>query len=403
MAARSQFSILKSHILIAGGGPGGAGLAIRLAQAGFPVTLVERERFPREKLCGEFISPECLVHFKALGVLDEMLSAGGEVVTETRFFEPGGRSIAVPAEWFGHGGAALSLSRAEMDRLLLDRARAAGVQVREESSVSGVEIENGRIRVIRVRKTDGSISELAADLFIDATGRARVLSKSAERAAGGDSPPRKSEIVCFKVHMRGANIPHGRCELYSFPYGYGGLTRIESGLANHCFMVKASASRDLKGDADTIVSELVFQNVRAAETMHGAAPEGGWLAVAIDRFGITNLSAADNLFAIGDAAAFIDPFTGSGMLMALEGAEILADCIVSANGNAGIVRAEYLILYRKHFARRLRICSLLRRAAFAPKLAAMLISSLGTSRSALEFLARSTRAQKIERDGHVRN
>lgn len=403
MAARSQISNLKSHILIAGGGPGGAGAAIRLAQAGFPVTLVERERFPREKLCGEFISPECLEHFRSLGVLDEMLSAGGEAVSETKFFEPGGRSIAVPAKWFGHGGAALSLSRAEMDRRLLDRARAVGVEVREESSVSGVEIEDGRVQVLRVRGTDGNVSELCADIFIDATGRARVLSKLAERAAGVDSPSRKPEIVCFKTHVRGANIPQGRCELYSFPDGYGGLTRIENGLANHCFMVKAAAARDLKGDADAIVSRLVFQNARAAETLRGAAPEGGWLAVAIDRFGITNLSAAENLFAIGDAAAFIDPFTGSGMLMALESGGILADCIIAADGDAENTRSKYIERYRKHFARRLRICSLLRHAAFSPKLAGMLILSLGASRRSLELLASSTRPRKTARSGQVRN
>jgi len=87
-------------VVIAGAGPAGTSLAIRLARLGLPVTLVERYKFPRQKLCGEFISPECLLHFDELGVLDQMLAAGGDRIYETRFFETGGRSISVPSGWF---------------------------------------------------------------------------------------------------------------------------------------------------------------------------------------------------------------------------------------------------------------------------------------------------------------
>ncbi|MDQ3798198.1 MAG: FAD-dependent oxidoreductase, partial [Acidobacteriota bacterium] len=111
----------RRKIVVVGAGPAGAGAAIRLAQNGFRVTLIEREKFPRRKLCGEFISPECLAHFGRLGVLDQMLAAGGERIAKTVFYEPGGKSVAVPSEWFYQGGAgALSLSRAEMDFRLLE-------------------------------------------------------------------------------------------------------------------------------------------------------------------------------------------------------------------------------------------------------------------------------------------
>jgi hypothetical protein len=87
------------------------------------------------------------------------------------------------------------------------------------------------------------------------------------------------------------------------------------------------------------------------------------------------------------------------MLMALESGGLLADRIVSAGGNTEIIRADYDRRYRKHFARRLRICSLLRHAAFTPKAAKTLIFTLGASRLALEFLARSTRPRKTARSG----
>src|SRR5690349_2081238 len=123
-------------IIIAGAGPAGSTLAIRLCRLGFPVTLIERYKFPRAKLCGEFISPECLAHFDELGVLDEMLAAGGDRIFETVFYETGGRSVTVPSRWFhSDEGFALSLSRARMDEILLNAARQSGADIREETSV----------------------------------------------------------------------------------------------------------------------------------------------------------------------------------------------------------------------------------------------------------------------------
>ncbi|HKQ54139.1 MAG TPA: FAD-dependent oxidoreductase, partial [Pyrinomonadaceae bacterium] len=107
-------------VVIAGGGPAGASAAIHLAAQGARVLVAEQKHFPREKLCGEFISPECLEHFTRLGVMQSMLDAGGAGLTETRFYSRSGRSVSVPSEWFGRASvAALGLSRAEMDARLL--------------------------------------------------------------------------------------------------------------------------------------------------------------------------------------------------------------------------------------------------------------------------------------------
>ena len=73
-------------VAIAGAGPAGASAAIQLALTGARVLLIEEKKFPRAKLCGEFISPECLTHFKRLGVMDQMSAAGGAAVLETVFY-----------------------------------------------------------------------------------------------------------------------------------------------------------------------------------------------------------------------------------------------------------------------------------------------------------------------------
>jgi flavin-dependent dehydrogenase len=401
----------RGKIVIVGAGPAGAGAAIRLARNGFRVTLAEREKFPRQKLCGEFISPECLAHFRELGVIDEMLSAGGERVTKTVFYEPGGKSVAVPSEWFFQGGAgALSLSRAEMDFRLLERAKAVGAEVLEEAQAIGLLTENGIVSGIKVRDKNGEIKEIRAGLTIDATGRARVLGKLAEKEFQRKDAKEKlrianyelrknkgqrTKLVGFKTHLRGAEIESGVCEIYFFRGGYGGLSRVENGLANHCFLIQTEIVKKFGGDAEKIVRDVVFQNERAAAMMKNAQADFDWLAVSVDGFGAKDLNPARGLLAIGDAGAFIDPFTGSGMLMALESGELLAKSVAENNFSPAEIAANYQIGHAEKFRRRLFVCSLMRRAAFVPSLAKSVISVLSLSEKAREILARATRASAL--------
>ena len=390
---KSQIENRKSKIAIAGAGPAGSSLAIRLAESGFETVLIERKRFPREKLCGEFISPECVAHFRSLGVLDEMLGAGGDHIFETRFFEMGGRSVTVPSRWFGGEDFALSLSRSEMDNQLLERARRAGVEVHDGVAIVGVDVENGAVTALRARLDDGSLRDIAADIFVDATGRAGVLAKLAEKKDPDRQPhSTKPSLVGFKAHLANTNLAKGACEIYSFPGGYAGLSNVENGLANLCFLIESKIVRSIGGEAAEIVEQVVSKNKRAAEALNGFTSSGEWLAVAIDGFGTKSPAPAANLFAIGDAASFIDPFTGSGMVMAFESAELLSDAITKHHSSLALSRLEYSTAYRKKFANRLRVCSLLRRMAFMPTLATGIVTSLRVSATARRLIARATRS-----------
>src|SRR5687767_298730 len=90
-------------VAIVGAGPAGASLAIRLSASGLNVLLIEQKRFPREKLCGEFISPECLTHFSELGVLHKMEAVGSIKIKQTVFYTRNSRSFTVPSKWFMAG------------------------------------------------------------------------------------------------------------------------------------------------------------------------------------------------------------------------------------------------------------------------------------------------------------
>ncbi|HEX5889449.1 MAG TPA: FAD-dependent oxidoreductase, partial [Pyrinomonadaceae bacterium] len=108
-------------VIIAGAGPAGSSAAIHLATRGLKVLLVEQKKFPRPKLCGEFISPECEDHFEKLGVARSIICSDPAPISETVFYSSRGHQVTVPSNWFG-GRMALGLSRAVMDEVLLRRA-----------------------------------------------------------------------------------------------------------------------------------------------------------------------------------------------------------------------------------------------------------------------------------------
>ncbi|MGI9104879.1 MAG: NAD(P)/FAD-dependent oxidoreductase [Pyrinomonadaceae bacterium] len=400
-------------VIVVGGGPAGASAGVHLASGGARVLLLEREKFPRAKLCGEFISPECLGHFARLGVLEEMTGAGGTHLAETQFYARSGRRVGVPSAWFGKGTGgvgswALGLSRAEMDERLLSRARAVGVEVMEEAQVVGLLFEDGSRRVSGVRvQWQGEELRVQAAVTIDATGRARALARRIEQQAqqtiGPQAETRESSrkrmpLVAFKAHLENAGGGEGVCEIYFYRGGYGGLSRVENNLSNFCFITAAGDVRARASDAERVMRELVASNARAAETLSGARVCSEWLAVALENFGRREVVPAEGLLTVGDAASFIDPFTGSGMLMALESGELAGACVtralpdLRAGGAFATLSEDYRALYRERFERRLRVCSWLRRAAFAPQFATEAgIAALGASVRLRRILAHATR------------
>lgn len=369
-------------VAIVGAGPAGSSAAIRLALAGKRVVLIEKEKFPRHKLCGEFISPECLTHFDELGVLNSMRAAGGIEIAKTVFYARSGRGVEVPSAWFGaEHGHALGLSRAEMDLQLLMRAREVGVDVLEETSVVDVLRNDGTVVGVKTRER-----ELLASVTLDATGRTRFV---ARRASAGESV-RKAEFVAFKTHMSGCSIAENVCEIFSYARGYGGASRIENGLYNLCFLAAADDVKSLGSEPARVVRELLCTNTRAAEVLKDISFVGEWHAVAIERYGRGHVAPTRGLLTIGDAAAFIDPFTGSGMLLAFESAKIAAEAVTKKDGLSAL-EEDYLRRYSAAFDARLKICSLLRRVSFVPLLAEMTVRALAANRSFHKFIVRSTR------------
>jgi flavin-dependent dehydrogenase len=381
-------------VAIAGGGPGGTSAAIQLALAGRRVLLVEQKKFPRSKLCGEFISPECLPHFQRLGVVDEMIAAGGAAIGETVFYTRRGHSVSVPSQWFESGANALGLSRSEMDHRLLERAKSVGVTVLEDAHAAGLLQQDQCVRGLTA-KTGETLSHYPATVTIDATGRTRALARHVEPPVS--SRKKKRTLVAFKAHLTGARPAVGACEIYFYQRGYGGLSRIEAGRSNLCFIVAADDVRSYGSDPDIVMCEVVMKNARAAVTLAQAKVCSPWLSVSLDGFGRRTPAPVPGLITVGDAASFIDPFTGSGMLMALESGELAAVVINSHFAKLGqadsfaALSNDYESTYSEAFDSRLKVSGFLRRAAFVPGLAEAAIAVCGASSHLRRRLARATR------------
>jgi len=394
MKAESNYDVI-----IAGGGPAGSSAAIHLAQYGARVLLVEQKKFPRPKLCGEFISPECCAHFERLGVAERMLAGNPSQLSETVFFSKNGTNVSVPSKWFSAGGAALGLSRAEMDERLLRRAVEVHAEVREDVNVVDLLVQDGRVTGVKL-KENGIEETIRAPITIDATGRARFLTRMFERTRNIKPALQQRPLVAFKAHLRNTSVAAGACEIYFYRGGYGGLSTIENGLSNLCFIVNARDVRAHDSDATRLMRQIVCENRRAAETLRHGELASDWLAVSLESFGRHSPAPASGLLAIGDAASFIDPFTGSGMLMALESGELAAGAIAPQlarlQSTTGLKMASesYTRLYRAQFNSRLRLCSMIRRAAFVPGFADVAIRFFGTSKSMRRRVAAATRSSK---------
>ncbi len=415
---------------IIGAGPAGTSAAIHLALRGWRVLLAEAKSFPRAKLCGEFITPECFAHFRRLGVEPAMMNAGGTLIAETNFYAASGAQVNVPSLWFGGEETqpfALGLSRAEMDARLLKRAREVGVEVREETQAVNLVYENEVVRGVRLRGKDKREDSVYARVTVDATGRGRVLGRRLEainatqestmtdaennRNSHRPSSRSRANLVAFKTHLvipddthkRHHEQHHEQCEIYFYKGGYGGLNGVEGGVRNLCFIARAEDVKACDGNAERVMREVVFGNRRARQVLERAEVVASWLCVALESFGRNKIAPAPGLLAVGDAAAFIDPFTGSGMLMALDGGATLARALdlwlerEDASNDTNIeswrrLAFDYEASYEAKFARRLRVCAWLRRAAFAPvPMIEMATRMLNLNTGARRRLARATR------------
>jgi len=395
-------------VIIIGAGPAGSTVSTLLARAGLRALLLEKSRFPREKLCGEFITPECMNVFDRLGVRERIYDAGASIIKQWMLFAPDGRGVNVPMKWIADGRQhAIGISRARMDSILLERAREAGVDIREGFHVSPrLDRENG-LSLIEGKADGETVERFSAPIVIDASGRngafsnptaLAALASLASPAAPAAQPAslfEGSRLFGCKVHLRAVDGMRELGELFFFRDGYGGMCDVENGRTNLCFITTEATLREAKGDRERLLELTMRSNPAARRRLRNAVIDGEWLGTGPITYG--RRRPTPGVISIGDAGAFIDPFTGSGILLALSSGELAAEAISQAFSegvsDVGVIAKRYDRLHHAKFSWRFRACAVLRAVAFSPTARNALVTAMTRWRPLTKLIAQSTRSQ----------
>jgi flavin-dependent dehydrogenase len=332
---------LDAEVIVVGGGPAGSLSAWLLAERGHRVLLLDKARFPRHKACSEYVNPAGARLLGELGLAGDLQTLGAHRMEAMLIHAPGGCRFLADFGIAAPGSEALGLSRFRLDALLLDRARQAGVEVYEGAHVRDVLVADGSVHGVACT-IDGVRMPLRAPLTIGADGRHGVVS----RALGLDVPlrwPRRTGLV---AHYRGVTGLGSWGEMHVAPHrqGYAGLAPLEQGLTNVAFVTASAAVADRAGSLEAFFEEALTAIPAVASRLAGAQRVGGIRGMGPMAHRARRI-VGDGFMLVGDAASFLDPFTGDGIHEALRGATLLAP-IADAALRAGDLSARRLASYR---------------------------------------------------------
>jgi flavin-dependent dehydrogenase len=317
MNAPSRFV---DHLVI-GGGPAGAMMGIKLAEAGRRVTLIERESGAHDKVCGEFLSREAIGYLHGISIFPADL--GAATIRSVRL-SSGSRIVGSALPFH-----ALSLSRRVLDDAMLARAEAAGCEVQR-----GAAVEN-----LKAHET-GWLAHLARGECIAAR---TVFLACGKHDLRGWNRGRgvQSDLVAFKLHMRlnpaETEALRESIELFLFAGGYGGLVLIEKEAANLCLVVRRSRLQK-HGGWRVLFNALLAENHHLRRRLLDAEPlHPRPLSISPIPYGYVSTH-SDGLWRIGDQAAVIPSFTGDGISIALHSASLAASMYLNGRSADAYMR-----------------------------------------------------------------
>lgn len=334
---------IQADVLVIGAGPAGSACAALLARCGLSVVAIDRARFPRDKACSEYLSPEAVRVLHRLGVVGHLERDGARPLAGTVVRGPRGARLhglfaeARPSPFRPTG---LSVPRRVLDHRLVAAARAAGARVLEGTALEALRYEGGAVAGAVTRGPGGRLA-VRARLTIGADGLRSAVARSLGRRSYGR--PRR---IAFVMHLGGVRGLGRSAEMHVGPRGYVGLNPVGDDLTNVALVVPASAAALARGRAEA----FFFETLESFPGVRGRIDRGrarGPLLATGPFAARSRRVIADGALLVGDAADFFDPFTGEGICSALRGAELVARYAPAALGRPGVVRAARLRPYRR--------------------------------------------------------
>jgi menaquinone-9 beta-reductase len=348
-------------VAIVGAGPAGATCAAFCAGNGLRTIILEREKFPREKVCGDCINPSCWPVLRRLGVDQKVREARHGVLECVEFIDTRGEALRVDLP--RDEDAEIAIKRSLFDWILLERAGERGTEVREGTVVQGIrktreswelETSNERICTRYVVAADGRNSTVARFLKL--------------------MPRIARERVALQAHVPLPANFGNRVVLQLLPGGYSGQAPVSERELNLCLVGRAATLPPLREWATKHFALSTKQQWRTVTplTRRSISP------------------ARENLFLIGDAARVVEPFTGEGIAYALHSGEIAAEMIhrLHRGANAIVVRQEFRRACAAMYRGRLWINALTRSAVVSPRIGSFLFQLAHQQPRLLRFLTR---------------
>jgi geranylgeranyl reductase family protein len=384
----------QTDVLVIGGGPSGAAAAYWLASAGHDVTVVERKRFPREKTCGDGLTPRSVKQLEEMGLGDELASAGHRYDG----LRSHGFGKSLELTWPSHPdlpGYGYVITRKDLDALVAGRATKAGATVWERAEATEPIVESGLVRgatVVRKDQSEGEAVEVRARYVIVADGAnsrfGRALGTSRNRnyplgmaIRGYYSSPRHDEPWIdswLDIRDKQGNVLPGYG--WIFPVG-DGRVNVGIGLLSTFNQWKAVNTTHLM--ASFVEYAPASWDLRP-ETCCGP-PTGGRLPMGMS----VGPHAGPTYLVVGDAGGTINPFNGEGIAYAYETGRMAAEAIhVALASGDGTALSTYEQRLEDTYGLYFKVARAFVRVIGRPELMRLLVSTGMHSRTLMEWVMR---------------
>jgi flavin-dependent dehydrogenase len=320
-------------VAIVGGGPAGATAAAITAEAGLRTLVIERAIFPRDKVCGDCLNPACWEVFERLGLTEQIAALPSSHLQWLEFVNIRGIRIRHPLlrKWPGM----IAIRRRLLDEVLLKHAHRLGAEIWQGEPVLGV-TEGWHIQ------TDARVAH--AEFLIAADGRNSSVGRLLR-----DFPQTRTDRVAYQTNFAADWEPHVSLELW--PQGYLGRQTVDSKTVGVCIVSRPASAEKFR---------------LAIAKRFGLPPDHRWNSIApLSRRAIT--SRHPKLLYVGDAARVVEPFTGEGILYALQSGLLAAETIKRAVSQHVDCHREYWEIHRDLYRGRLWINRLARWSVLHPR------------------------------------
>ncbi|WP_281234005.1 NAD(P)/FAD-dependent oxidoreductase [Flavobacterium gelatinilyticum] len=366
-------------VVIIGGGLAGLAGAVHLSKQGLQVILIEKTAYPRHKVCGEYISNEILPYLNWLDI--DVSELHPTAISNFEFTAQNGTTAKTKLPLGGFG-----ISRYTLDHFLFEKAVQNGCQVITET-VTDISFADDLFTI----KTSEQI--LSSKIVLGAYGKRSNIDQVLSR----DFISKKSPWLAVKAHYKG-DFDTDLVALHNFQGGYCGISKVENGLINICYLADYETFKKYK-NIDDYQKAVLYKNKKLKLVLENSTQVFD-KPLTISQISFDKkLPVENHILMIGDTAGLIHPMCGNGMAMAIHSAKIAAELVIDFHHgkieSRSVLEKRYVTAWKKNFSRRMFIGRILARVLTHKKFTHIMTSAAASMPFILSAIIRQTHGSPI--------